>query len=98
MEYEQVIKGRRSARGYKQESVAKEVLEEVISLATQAPSSMNTQPWHFHVVTGEALDKIREENTKRNIEGVPPFKRNSFSSWLRRSSQRKTNRSCYSTV
>jgi nitroreductase len=72
MEYEQVINGRRSARGYKQESVAKEVLEEVISLATQAPSSMNTQPWHFHVVTGEALDKIREENTKRNIEGVPP--------------------------
>ena len=58
MEYEQVINGRRSAK-YKQESVAKEVLEEVISLATQAPSSMNTQPWHFHVVTGEALDKIR---------------------------------------
>ena len=32
MEYEQVIKGRRSARGYKQESVPKEVLEEVIFL------------------------------------------------------------------
>ena len=75
MEYEQVINGRRSARGYKQESVPKEVLEEVIALATRAPSSMNTQPWHFHVVTGDALDNIRKENTKRNIEAEIPAKR-----------------------
>ena len=49
-----------------------EVLKEVIELAVRAPSSMNTQPWHFHIVTGEVLDNIRRENTKRNVEGVPP--------------------------
>jgi len=72
MRYEEVINDRRSARGYLDKPVPKEVLEEVIKLATRAPSSMNTQPWHFHVITGIALDKIRKENTKRNVEGVPP--------------------------
>ena len=72
MKYEEVINDRRSARGYLDKPVPKAVLEEVIKLATRAPSSMNTQPWHFHVITGTALDKIRKENTKRNIEGVPP--------------------------
>ena len=72
MQYEEVIKDRRSARGYLDKPVPKAVLEEVIELATRAPSSMNTQPWHFHIVTGEVLDNIRRENTKRNVEGVPP--------------------------
>jgi nitroreductase len=72
MQYEEVIKDRRSARGYLDKPVPKEVLEEVIELATRAPSYMNTQPWHFHIVTGNALDNIRKENTKRNVEGVPP--------------------------
>ena len=72
MRYEEVINDRRSARGYLDKPVPKEVLEEVIKLATRAPSSMNTQPWHFHVITGIALDNIRKENTKRNVEGVPP--------------------------
>ncbi len=35
------------------------VIEEVIALAIRAPSSMNTQPWHLHVLTGEPLDRIR---------------------------------------
>ena len=72
MKYEEVINDRRSARGYLDKPVPREVLEEIIMLATRAPSSMNTQPWHFHVVTGEALDNIRKENTKRNLEGVAP--------------------------
>ncbi len=37
----------------------------------RAPSSLNTQPWHFYVVTGEPLDRIREGNTERNLAGVP---------------------------
>jgi nitroreductase len=72
MKYEEVINGRRSARGFLDKAVPKEVIEEVIELATRAPSSMNTQPWHFHVVTGEPLDNIRKENTEKNLEGVTP--------------------------
>jgi len=72
LEYDDVVQGRRSIRGYKPDPVPKEVLEEVIGLAIRAPSSMNTQPWHLYVVTGEALDRIRKENTERNLAGVPP--------------------------
>ena len=72
MEYHEVINGRRSTRGFLEKPVPTEVLKEVIELAIRAPSSMNTQPWHFHIVTGEVLDNIRRENTKRNVEGVPP--------------------------
>ncbi|MDA0791523.1 MAG: nitroreductase [Proteobacteria bacterium] len=72
MEFEQVVMGRRSIRGYKQEPVSKEVIREIVELATRAPSSMNTQPWHLHVVTGEPLDRIRKGNTERNMAGVPP--------------------------
>jgi len=42
-----------------------------VALAVRAPSSMNTQPWHLHVVTGEPLDNIRDGNTQRNLAGVP---------------------------
>ena len=72
MEFDEVVLGRRSIRGYKPDPVPKEVIEEVLKLAVRSPSSMNTQPWHLYVVTGDPLDKIRKENTERNISGVPP--------------------------
>jgi nitroreductase len=40
-------------------------------MAMRAPSSMNTQPWNFYVVTGDILDKIRAGNVERNLSGVP---------------------------
>lgn len=71
MQYDDVVKGRRSIRGYKREPVPMALIREVIELAMRAPSSLNTQPWHFHVVTGEPLDRIRKGNTERNLAGVP---------------------------
>jgi len=69
--FDEVIKGRRSIRGYKREPVPKSVIREVIELAMRAPSSMNTQPWNFYIVTGEPLDRIRAGNTERMVAGVP---------------------------
>lgn len=71
MEYDEVIQGRRSIRGYKTDPVPKAVIEEVIGLAIRAPSSLNTQPWNFFVVAGQPLDQIRKNNTERNLAGVP---------------------------
>jgi nitroreductase len=70
--YDEVVLGRRSIRGFKRQPVPKQVIEEVVELAVRAPSSMNTQPWHLYVVTGEPLENIRRENTERNLGGVPP--------------------------
>jgi nitroreductase len=51
--------------------VPKALIREVIELAMRAPSSLNTQPWNFHVIAGEPLDRIRKGNTDRNLAGVP---------------------------
>jgi nitroreductase len=72
MEFEEVIKSRRSIRGFKPDPVSRKVLESVLDLAIRSPSSMNTQPWHFHVVTGEVLDNIRRENTEKTLSGIAP--------------------------
>ena len=71
MQYDEVVLGRRSIRGYKPDPVPRKLIEEVLQLAMRAPTSMNTQPWHFYVITGEPLDRIRAGNTERNLAGVP---------------------------
>lgn len=69
--YDAVVVGRRSIRGYKPDPVPRELIEEVLAVAMRAPSSMNTQPWYFHVLTGAPLDLIRAGNTERNLAGIP---------------------------
>lgn len=70
MEFETLVKERRSIRGYKPDPVPKEVIAEIIEIAKGAPSSMNTQPWFFHVITGEPLERIRQGNTERMLAGA----------------------------
>jgi nitroreductase len=71
VEFDDVILGRRSIRGYKPDPVPQALMEEILTLAMRSPSSMNTQPWNFTVVSGEVLNKIRVGNTERNVAGVP---------------------------
>jgi nitroreductase len=72
MELEQAMQGRRSIRGFLDKPVPKELLEEIIALANRAPSSMNTQPWHLHVLTGAPLEAVRQGNTERMLAGITP--------------------------
>ncbi len=69
--YDEVVRGRRSIRGYKSDPVPRALVREVLEVAMRAPSSLNTQPWNFYVLTGEPLDRIRAGNTERNLAGVP---------------------------
>jgi len=64
-----LVQERRSIRGYQDKPVSKELIAEIIGVAKGAPSSMNTQPWFFHVVTGEPLERIREGNTEKMMSG-----------------------------
>ena len=72
MNLDQAMHDRRSIRGFTDQPVSRELLEEIITLANRAPSSMNTQPWHLHVLTGEPLERVRKGNTERMLGGVPP--------------------------
>lgn len=74
MELAQAMQGRRSIRGFTKEPVSRELLEEIIALANRAPSSMNTQPWHLHVLTGAPLEAVRQGNSERMMGGVPPVR------------------------
>lgn len=71
MNYDEVVTGRRSIRGFLDKPVPREVVEEVLELAMRAPSSFNNQCWNFTVVTGEPLDAIRKGNTEGILAGKP---------------------------
>ncbi|MFT6559674.1 nitroreductase [Sneathiella sp.] len=72
MDFDTVVRERRSTRGFKPDPIPKKILNEIIELAARAPSSMNTQPWHLHVISGAPLDRIRAGNTEKTLAGVPP--------------------------
>lgn len=72
MEFETLVNTRRSVRGYKTDPVPRDIIDEIISIAKGAPSSMNTQPWHVHVLTGAPLDRVRERNTEEMLAGAQP--------------------------
>src|SRR5690242_1199030 len=69
MDFETLVQTRRSIRGYKPNPVPRAVIDEIIGLAKVAPSSMNTQPWHVHVLTGAPLERVRQRNTEIMLGG-----------------------------
>ena len=66
----EAINSRKSIRGYKPDPVPREILEEIVDIATRAPSAMNTQPWEITIATGEILDSIRQGNVEMLTAGV----------------------------
>ncbi len=47
----ETIRNRRSIRAYKQETVERRLIEEIVDCARLAPTAMNEQPWDFVVLT-----------------------------------------------
>src|SRR6185437_2157346 len=72
MDFEELVQTRRSVRGFKNEPVARTLIEEILEVAKRAPSSMNTQPWHVHVLSGEPLEHVRRRNMEEMIAGASP--------------------------
>jgi coenzyme F420-0:L-glutamate ligase/coenzyme F420-1:gamma-L-glutamate ligase len=46
-----VLKGRRSIRKYTPQPLPAEILQEILTAATYAPSAHNAQPWRFIILT-----------------------------------------------
>ena len=50
-DFQTIVKGRRSIKNYdKSVKISKKEMEEILALATMAPSSVNMQPWRFLVI------------------------------------------------
>ena len=55
----ELVKRRRSIRGFKPESIPEEYVEKILEVARWAPSGGNSQPWEFIVIKDKKLrDKI----------------------------------------
>lgn len=55
MDTMEAILTRRSIRNYTDQTVGKELINELIEAAMNAPSANNQQPWHFVVVTDRKI-------------------------------------------
>lgn len=68
----EMFQTRRSIRRYTRESVAREVIEQVLSAAIWSPSAHNRQPWRFAVVTDadqiERLASAMGERLRHDLE------------------------------
>ncbi|HHY94905.1 MAG TPA: hypothetical protein GX513_07835, partial [Firmicutes bacterium] len=65
--FKRVVRGRRSIRSFQDKPVPRHLVAEMLEVARQAPSSGNTQPWHFYVVTDP---EIRERLVASTFPGA----------------------------
>ncbi len=78
MEFEKLIRERRSIRAYKNEAVDKKIIEEIIEAAQQAPSWKNSQTGRYYVVMSDDKVKYVRENclpefNRRNTANAPVY-------------------------
>lgn len=61
MHIDDTIRSRKSARAFKPDPVSRELMEEILELASRAPSGTNIQPWKVHVVAGAVRERLVAE-------------------------------------
>jgi nitroreductase len=52
---------RMSARAFTQQPVPRALIEEILQVASRAPSGTNTQPWKVYVLQGQSRDSLVEK-------------------------------------
>jgi nitroreductase len=55
---DQAITSRRSIRAYLPTPVPRQTIEDILAVASRAPSGTNTQPWKVYVLTGAARQRL----------------------------------------
>ena len=72
MELSEAIDARKSIRAFRPDPVPKDVLMEILGIASRAPSSVNSQPWEFFIVQGEPLKALKSASLAEFRLGKPP--------------------------
>ena len=65
MDVIEAIKQRKSIRAFKPDPVPRELLAQVLEVSLRAPSTDNTQPWEFAIVTGDVLEDLKKALSAR---------------------------------
>ena len=55
---DEAITSRMSARAFTQQAVPRALLEQILEVASRAPSGTNTQPWKVYVLQGASRDSL----------------------------------------
>lgn len=58
-DFDEVVRQRRSVRGYKPDAVPTDVIDACLALAQQTPSNCNVQPWRVYLASGSARERVR---------------------------------------
>tara|TARA_R110002124_G_scaffold5572_3_gene35549 strand:- start:165 stop:833 length:669 start_codon:yes stop_codon:yes gene_type:complete len=61
MTFDELLSARKSVRVFKPDPVPLELVTELLTLASRAPSGTNIQPWKVHVVAGEVRARLEAE-------------------------------------
>src|SRR6516164_3435747 len=67
MDIIEAIYHRRSVRAFTTDAVPSEVIDDLVSVAVQAPSAMNLQPWAFLIIEGQVTLLQFSEHAKRHL-------------------------------
>jgi nitroreductase len=80
---------RKSIRGFKRDPVPREVLRDILQLAVRAPSGVNSQPWEFFVLVGDAIENVKRGNIEKIRSGEAPDPEHGVTGWPRDSVYRQ---------
>lgn len=72
MNVTEAVKRRKSVRQFLPDPVADDVLRDLLTTASRAPSGGNVQPWRIYVVNGDSMTRFREFIADRQ-PGAPAY-------------------------
>ena len=75
MNVSEAIASRKSIRAFRADPVPRKIIEDILSLASRAPSGGNLQPWKVYVLLGQARDELVRrvaQARKTHPMGEPP--------------------------
>ena len=76
MDFKKVVQARHSVRDFSDKKVSSQTIKDIVQLAQQAPSWVNSQPWKVYVAQGQSLQAIKTkflENETAGKKADPDF-------------------------
>ncbi len=95
-----ILTERWTCRHFRPDPVSQPTIEEVLRLAQRTPSWCNTQPWHVHLTTGTATDKLRTQLMEhvQSQRTAPDFPFPTQYTGIYRDRRRECGRQLYSSL
>lgn len=66
-----LLAARHSCRAFRPDPVAKDVIQQIVSIARRVPSWCNAQPWQLNITTGDETDRFRTALQNEVATGSP---------------------------